>query len=369
MSKKKSKVLVCPLDWGIGHATRCVPVIRHLRDQGAEVLIAAGGNPLAFLRGEFPELAFIPFPGPQIRYSRKKRMLLRMLLQAPRLIAGIWQEHRRLRRIIREHDIDAVISDNRFGLWSAQVPSVYITHQVMIKAPHWGGLAEPLLHRIHGWFISRYDECWIPDEPGDNNLSGDLAHRYPPPGNSLFVGPLSRFEKPHEPARNNGAGPDWLFLLSGPEPQRTVFEEIIISELGKGFPGTAVILQGLPAGVRQREMGARTRILPHLPDEALRDLILSAGKIVCRPGYSTLMDLAMLGRTAVLVPTPGQTEQEYLAGHAARNGRFRVVCQDQFRITEITDLAGTESPERIVHQEKYKEAIDRLLLKLKARES
>jgi hypothetical protein len=285
--------------------------------------------------------------------------------QIPRLLFGIFREHRQLQRIIRKEGIDAVISDNRFGLWSKHTWSVYITHQLMIKAPNGLKWAEPLLHRAHGWFISRYRECWIPDFPGPLNLSGNLSHQYALPVNGSFIGPLSRFEKTTADTKSVADGPRWLFLISGPEPQRTLFENIIRRELEHGFDGEAVILLGLPGNDPATESIPGVKIFPHLPDPELRELIRSAGTIICRPGYSTLMDLATLGRTALLVPTPGQTEQEYLARHAAENGSFQVIPQDKLKLELITDLPNTGiSALPDSHGHLLEEKIDRLISQL-----
>ncbi|MFO7613186.1 MAG: glycosyltransferase family protein [Bacteroidales bacterium] len=329
-------VLVCPLDWGIGHATRCVPVIRELAASGASVIIAADGRPYDFLKSQFPALPLIRFPGFRIIYPNGKNMALRMLLQSPGILYGIWKEHRKLKELTAEYQIDLVISDNRFGLWSKKVKSVYITHQLMIKAAPGLKWIEPLLYRIHQWFINRYDACWVPDVPGKLNLSGDLSHRYPLPSHGSYIGTLSRFAgvSPSNLSRTNKPPNKLLVLISGPEPQRTIFEKLILKELEKLNPGTTVVLQGLPGKEGRTSPFPGVTIFPHLPDQDIRDLIIGSEIIICRPGYSTVMDLVRLGRTAVLVPTPGQTEQEYLARHLSGSGLFTCMAQDSFKLVE-----------------------------------
>jgi len=305
---------------------------------GHQVLIAADGRPYDFLNEIFPDFKFIRLPGTRIRYPSGKWMALKMLVQSPSIIFNIYKENQRLKKIIKMTGADVVISDNRFGLWSKKTYSIYMTHQVMIKAPQSMKWAEPWLYRLHRWFIGHYDECWIPDLPGEPNLSGDLSHKYPLPINAKFIGILSRFENnPRPPTADRRPPPDLLILLSGPEPQRSIFEEIIFRELDLHRGLHVVILQGLPGERNESYPIPGVAVFNHLPDKEIAGLIAGAGLIICRPGYSTLMDLVTLGRSAVLVPTPGQTEQEYLAETATKRGSFFSVVQDRFNLDLALD--------------------------------
>ena len=346
MVKKNFRILVCPLDWGIGHATRCVPVIRQLIHENHEVIIAADGGPLDFLREYFPELEFVRLPGFRVTYPSGNNMILKMIVQSPEITVSIYKEHRQLKKIIKDYMVDVVISDNRFGLWSKDAYSVYMTHQVMIKAKENMSWAAPLLYRIHRWFMKKYDECWVPDLPGERNLSGDLGHKQPLPINGSFIGILSRFSE--DGGRLNppvtSSAPDLLVLLSGPEPQRTILEKLVLMQLEDYRDLDVVILQGLPGKPEKRSPLPRVRVFNHLPDGEISKLISHAGVIICRPGYSTVMDLAVLGRSAVLVPTPGQTEQEYLAGYLSAKGSFVRMVQASFTLNEAL-AAGRKLPE------------------------
>jgi UDP-N-acetylglucosamine transferase subunit ALG13 len=266
--------------------------------------------------------------------------------QLPKILRGIGKEHRLLQRVIRENRIDAVISDNRFGMWNCRVHSVYITHQLNIKAPEGWQFAEPLLHFMHRHFWKNYRECWIPDFPGSPNLSGNLGHpRKVPPG-CHYIGPLSRFAQLSEIHKDAASGqPDLLVLLSGPEPQRSIFEKLVLTQLS-GIPSiTVVIVRGLPGNTERLDMPSGVTFHSHLPDGELASLIRSARGIICRPGYSTLMDLWALGRGAVLVPTPGQTEQEYLAKHHSRGGYFVSMSQADFNLEQALKQAiGLPTP-------------------------
>lgn len=308
MPGQPASVLVAPLNWGLGHATRCVPIIRKYLAEGHRVVIAADGEALLWLKKEFPETDTVRFPGFRIRYSGGNSQVLAMLLQLPEIIAGIFREHRQLKKIIRQENIRLVISDNRFGLWNRTVKSVYITHQLMIKSPvKW---LEPLLWRLHGRIIARYDECWIPDIEGAGNLSGDLSHRYPLPRNARFIGWLSRFPT----VSSNTIEKNYinLCLLSGPEPHRTLFERAMIERF-KGCGKPTLIVRGKPGDANVYKQLKNIDLLPDLPDNELQWHLQNTPHIFCRSGYSTLMDLQALNRTATLIPTPGQTEQEYLA--------------------------------------------------------
>jgi len=329
------KILVCPLDWGIGHATRCIPVIHALKEAGAEVIVAADRRPFALLQQEFPDLQLIRLPGYEVSYpTETARMALEIVMQSPRLMWSIYREHRDLERLIERYHIDLVISDSRFGLWTKRIPCIYLIHQVMVKFPPWLGYLEPLFYRLHRRWILRYNECWIPDFAGEPNLSGDLSHQYPPPSNAVYIEPLSRFADYHptETVSENDAelNCDILMLLSGPEPQRSLLEEILIEQTKSIYDRKVLILQGKSDDTTDLRLNDNVRIVSHLPSDKLYRAIKGAEMIISRPGYSTIMDLAVLGRKAIFVPTPGQTEQEYLAGKMMNEDKYYCITQSGF---------------------------------------
>ena len=354
---KSSRVLVAPLDWGLGHATRCVPIIERLLAEGHEVVIAADGYPLRFLRREFPHLDWVKFEGLKVEYADGQSQVGAMLRQLPRFLRDIWREHKRLKEIVRMYDIDMVVSDNRFGLWCRGVYSVYMTHQLMVKMPRGLEWMEWAVWRFHRWFIKHYDECWVPDIEGEGNLSGDLSHKYPLLENTKFIGVLSRFSREKvewEDVRVEAEALglqqryDVVAVLSGPEPHRSNLEQEITdcrlqitddsqqstvnsqqtitpSEQSSRPPKTGgqykivnsqqslLIVQGLPEDdLRLAEHRDGVDYIPHLPTRLLQWYMQEAEEIVCRSGYSSIMDLHTIGRKAHLIPTPGQTEQEYL---------------------------------------------------------
>ncbi|MCG3166520.1 MAG: UDP-N-acetylglucosamine--N-acetylmuramyl-(pentapeptide) pyrophosphoryl-undecaprenol N-acetylglucosamine transferase [Bacteroidia bacterium] len=304
--KSKKRILVCPLDWGLGHATRCIPVIHELQKQGAEVIIAAYKRPLELLKQEFPQLQLIVFPGYEIAYPENGSMVLKMAFSIPKILRKINEEKKFLKDIVRNEKIDGVISDNRYGLGITDVPTVLMLHQLMIKSP----FGERLLHQITLNYVKQFSFCWVPDFAGENNLSGDLAHKYPLPDNARFVGALSRFSAfPQNKTAEKKY--DLLAIISGPEPQRTVFEKMIVKQVSQ-LPQQTLVVSGKPENKVQIEKTGNAEIVSHLNAEQLFNALSASELVLTRPGYSTIMDLAVMRKKAIFVPTPGQTEQEYL---------------------------------------------------------
>lgn len=317
-----ARILVAPLDWGLGHAARCVPVVRALLQRGAVPVIAADQGPLALLRVEFPQLEHVRLPGITIRYSKSGSQLVRMALQFPAMVRQVQAEQRAFERLRRSLRIDAVISDQRFGVRAADVPSVLITHQVFPFTP----IAQGALRKVNRRHIERFHRCWVMDEPVAPGLAGDLSHpadvRTAMPAKARYIGALSRLRP------SDGPRHDVVAVISGPEPQRTMFERELIGVLGSK-PGKHVLVRGLPHMAQEagEEHIGNVQVMAHVDAAALQALLTGARAIVSRGGYTMLMDLAALGRSAIIVPTPGQEEQEYLGRLHARTGRFVVQRQ------------------------------------------
>ncbi len=305
------KILVCPLNWGLGHATRCVPVVRQLLKEGHQVVLAADGFPLEFLRQEFPELRTIEFPSYKILYSEGKSQVLAMFLAIPSIFRGIISEHKWLNNLLEKEHFDRVISDNRFGLFSKKTECYYITHQLMVKMPKGLNCFEFPVWKLHRFFINKYDQCLIPDFEGDENLSGDLSHKFPLPANAKFIEPLSRFKDIDVIQKEDKF--DVVAIVSGVEPQRTLFEKYLIDRL-KDSEEKVLILTGQPSKEKVEKVTGNVHLISHLDDLEFAEYLKGAKKIVARSGYSTIMDLWTLNclDKAEFIPTPGQTEQEYL---------------------------------------------------------
>lgn len=316
------RVLVAPLDWGLGHATRCIPLIGELLAQNCEVIVGAEGPVKALLEKEFPGMTFLPLPGYRVRYSRNKRWLpLKMLLQAPGIFRRIYSERRWLKKTVREQLISLVISDNRFGLSNSRVPCIYITHQLSIKTGN--RFTNWLTRKIHYHYINQFTECWVPDIKDSGGLAGALSHPDKWPKAPVhYIGPLSRFT--FFPAEKKY---DLAVVLSGPEPQRSILEELLLKEIVQ-YPGPCLLVRGLPGEVSHlQETNSALEIHNSLSSTELNTAILQSEMIICRSGYSSVMDLVALQKKAILVPTPGQTEQEYLARYLADKNMFYVVDQ------------------------------------------
>lgn len=330
------RIMVCPLNWGLGHATRCVPVIREIERQGKTAVIAAYGESRQWLQQEFPHHEIIDFPGVEVTYSKGESQVGAMLKALPSILRDIRSEHRLLPELIRTYHIDAIVSDNRFGLFTDAVPCIYMTHQLMIKMPKGMTWLEPLGHWLHHRFIRRYDACWVPDHADGPTLSGALSHRFQPSEKTVFIGPLSRFHEMESTevtgAENDVAGFEAAAILSGPEPQRTLLEEALTHYFQKSKT-KALIVCGKPKDEPLWERTEYVTKVSHLESQQIKRLILTTPNLYCRSGYTTLMDLDVLLRTATLIPTPGQTEQEYLAEIAVHRG-FSWVRQCDISIPE-----------------------------------
>lgn len=337
MEPKKPRILVCPLDWGLGHATRCIPVIRALAGAGAVPVIASDGRQLTLLRTEFPDAEYVELPGYGVRYSVKVPAALFLLLSVPRLLHAVIREHRKLKKLVRELNIDAVISDNRYGLWHRRIPSALITHQLNIIPPPFLRVFAPFLREATRFFIRRFDECWVPDFAGTPNLSGKLSHGSGIPANTRYIGLLSRFSGM---STGNGTAKEYdiLALVSGPEPQRSIFENLLKEQ----FPlqgKRCLLLSGTPENQEIRTIKPGLDAAGHLPAGQLEALLGNGPLVIARSGYSTLMDLAFTGNKAILVPTPGQTEQEYLAGFLDNQGFFTTCRQSDLNLSNAVEKA------------------------------
>lgn len=332
MKFNKRRVLIAPLDWGLGHATRCIPIIRMFEKQGWEVVLAADGAGAFLLRQEFPHIEVLALRGYKVAYSRSKWALpFKIALQVPKILSVIKTENAWLQQAIDKHRIDLVISDNRYGLYTDKVPCIFITHQLNIKAPfRW---MESRIRQLNYKYISRFTECWVPDTETDS-LAGELSHLtalHPFP--LRYIGPLSRFKKQMAAIRYK-----YAFVISGPEPQRSLFEKKILKDIAQ-LKDDVLIIRGKPGDEQALSLQHNATALNHLTGEALEKALNSAEYIVSRPGYTTVMEIAALQKRSVLVPTPGQTEQEYLAKYLKRQGLAFTVSQHEFSLAETLQQA------------------------------
>jgi predicted glycosyltransferase len=334
IQKERPRVLVAPMDWGLGHATRCIPLVSALQNLGIEVIIAAEGAQLSLLQKEFSHLNFIHLQGYRIQYSNSKRLLpIKIAFQVPKILLTIRREHNWLKKRIKDLNIDAVISDNRYGLYNKDILSVFITHQLTIDTPLKS--LTSLLQLLNYKRIENFDECWVPDfADAKLNIAGKLSHPKKKPKLPVhYIGLLSRFTGKKEKSEY-----DHLALISGPEPQRSLFEH----KIRKYFPylnGKKTMVLGKPDKFSVADDDDNIEIRNHVEARQLETIIASSKNIVCRAGYSTIMDLIAMKRTALLVPTPGQTEQEYLAERLSEQQWFSTTSQNDLNAAVITQAA------------------------------
>ncbi len=304
------RILVAPLNWGLGHASRCVPLIERLQAEGHEVVLGGDGESLTLLRKHFPTLSILPLAPLNLCYSTGRRQVLAMLRALPQIIRAAIRDHQMLASYLLYEQIDEVISDNRFGLYSSKKHCIYITHQLTIALPRPWRWLEPFAARWHRRIINRFDECWIPDEQ-QPALAGRLSHPAILPDNAKYIGVLSRFTGK---AFTHDATFKVVAVLSGLEPQRTMLEQDIIRRY-ENADETVLIVRGKihqPPTVIKHGL---VTIAPWLDDSHLAGYLLGAERIICRSGYSSVMDMYALGvmNKVEWHPTPGQPEQEYLA--------------------------------------------------------
>ncbi|MFT3949536.1 MAG: glycosyltransferase [Agriterribacter sp.] len=332
--EKRPKILVAPLDWGLGHLTRCIPIVNELIIQGWEVWLAGNERGLAVMRKEFPQLSTVYLEGYNVIYHPSKKGFSRKIIkQLPKILGSIKAENRWLKNILKEHRFHAVISDNRFGLYNSGVYTVFISHQLHVKSGM-GKWMDSIVQKINYRYINRFNECWVPDYSGKENLSGELSHGDPLPGNLQYIGAISRFEK-----MNAAKKYDVLVVLSGPEPGRTKWEEKLLKDL-QLFKGNACLVRGLPGNNGQPVNMENVEVFNHLSARELNFAIAQSEWVICRSGYTSIMDLVKLQHKAILVPTPGQPEQEYLATYLFHKKIFYTVTEDAFVLQQ--DIAQAQ---------------------------
>ncbi len=335
--KINNTVLIAPLDWGLGHATRCIPIITILLQKNCRVLIATNGPHKILLQEVFPTLEFLHLNGYGIKYANKN-LLFHLAKQLPGFLKTIKTENDWLDKAIDEYEIDLVISDNRYGLCSKKIPCIFITHQLQLQIPFFMQWVKKILQKKIYRFINQFSLCWVPDVADKTeNLSGELGHPFKMPLIPVtYIGLLSRFKK------NNLQEKKYTLMvcLSGPEPQRSLFESIILSQL-KNINGQVLLIRGKPGSKEILQAENNVTIFNHLPTMQMQQAFEQSNFIVSRCGYSTLMDMQVLGCKCIYVPTPGQTEQEYLGKRLQDVGKAVVCKQDALNLKEAIETAAS----------------------------
>lgn len=331
-NRQHKKILVAPLNWGLGHATRCIPIIKALIQSDFQPILAGDGASLKLLRQEFPKLTYYELPSTEIVYAEKGAFLkYKLLYQAPKLMRAVHLEQKRTQEIHRLEKLNGIISDNRFGVRSDDIPSVYITHQLQVLS----GATTLLSSRYHRQIIAKFTECWVPDFES-NGLAGRLSTSGKIKSTIKYLGPLSRFI----PKQQHKIW-DVVAILSGPEPQRSILEAKIRKELS-AYSGKILLVQGNVESKQKFKTEGNITIVNFMLHNELRDAIEQGELILSRSGYSSVMDLYVLGSKVYFIPTPGQFEQEYLAEHMKQEGYADFSEQASFQSTKLLSMKNYE---------------------------
>ncbi len=367
------RILISPLNWGLGHAGRMIPLALELRKKGHEIIFGADGSIIPAIEKDLPGIKIIEIPGVRIRYSAALPQYISILLQVPHIVLASFREHSALKHLVRELKPDIIISDNRFGFFHKDIFSVFVTHQLRIPFPKWLRVIEPAAAWLNRRIIGNFDLCLVPDYPGNENLSGRLSHQLKLPDNVFYMGPLSRFSgatageahksesdiseasmgeadtgvaTTHEAtageAKTNLPHPYFCLILSGPEPQRSILFEKVSGALSGN---RLVVMCGSPAPRYRKKPDNTTGIADHGnitfitdPDTAtMKKVISGSSLVIARAGYSSIMELVSLGKGGVIIPTPGQTEQEYLGQY--HNGRHGFITLKQNQLEHLREIS------------------------------
>jgi len=329
MTELTKNVLVAPLNWGLGHASRCIPIIRQQISSGNKVIIASDGISLTLLMKEFPNLESVELPSYDITYPKGKQLIWHLLKMSAKVMTAINNENIFLSTLVDKYNLDLIISDNRFGMYHKGVYSVYITHQTNIQA----GKISKIANRFHQFYMNRFNEIWIPDYEGDNSIAGDLSD-YKGGQTATYIGVLSRFKFDVNAVVKNKI----LIVLSGPEPQRSFLEDIILSEIEEISIDITLVL-GKVEKIKTSIRKGNITTFNFMTSTDLEKEMKESSLIVARAGYSTIMDLKTLKKKAFLIPTPGQGEQLYLAKHLKENNICNYACQDKFSLKTVINLS------------------------------
>jgi len=331
-------ILVSPLSWGLGHATRDLPIIRYLLGRGHHVTVAAEGRALALLKREAPQCDFVELKDYPPAYSSSRFYVPHFLAMAPAMLKAIAREEENVAQLLKERRFDLILSDNRFNVRSPEIPSFIIAHQVRFMTPPGLGLFEWVTERFNYHYLHRFDRVIVPDTADPvQNLSGRLSHdlRLMPPEKIYYAGVLSSVSRINVPQDI-----DLFISISGPEPPRTQLEQLTMTHIGEVKADRIVITLGKPEVTEKRELDARTTVYGFLDRAGQQEIMNRARMVVCRSGYTTVMELAELGKKALFMPTPGQTEQEYLGRYYEERGFFHTVSQYKLDLPRDLEIAG-----------------------------
>jgi len=328
------KILVAPMDWGLGHVSRTIPIIKTLLSRGHEIITCGNNDAKAIYEEEFQNLAHLDFKGYSPKYSKSNNQGLAMIKQSPKFFKLIKEEEEFANKIAKELKLDFIISDNRFGFRSKFTTNIFICHQINIQGPPF---LKQMMHVINNGYVKKFTQCWIPDIDKEGKLAGKLSKSKLK--NCHYIGSLSRFETACK--KNSNWKYKYVGILSGPEPQRSILEKKIISEFKK-LKKKCAIIQGTPN--KKNIKMENIDVFPHLKTTDFLSIIENSETIICRSGYSSIMDLSILQKQAILIPTPGQTEQNYLAKYHKKISNIGYMTQKDITLKEASKIKGKVNP-------------------------
>ena len=298
------QILISPLDWGFGHTTRCIPIIKRLLSQNNIITFAGNKTQTNFIRKEFPTIKTVFINGYNITLDSKKSTYLQITSQLFTITKAIKSEFAWVKNFVTNNKVDLIISDNRYGFRHHVIPSIFISHQLNLQVPKFKALVNKKLSA----FINKFNTCWIPDNPSIN-LSGELSNPSQLTIPFQHIGIQSRFTKTNDLIKY-----DYLVIISGPKPENFNF----LTQINNLFLNTSKsIAVASPIESLSKNQNIDYFITPSTQD--LNRLINASTHIISRSGYTTLMDIYKLEKKGLFIPTKGQFEQEYLAKTIKQN--------------------------------------------------
>lgn len=308
------------------------------------MLLGSDGAALELLKKEFPELPSIELPSYDISYPKNGEFFkIKMFLKLPHIKKTMEAERELVKQLVKTGRIQGIISDNRMGIRSKKVPSVFITHQVNVLS----GSTSYFSSKMHQKIIKKYDACWVPDLEGQNNLSGKLGHPKKVDFPLTYLGPISRMQPVKTSIKY-----DYLALLSGPEPQRTLLEVKLMEEFIK-TKKKVLLVRGVVEKEVKTYQNENLTIINFLTSRELEQAIAESDVVVARSGYTTIMDLAAMEKKAFFIPTPGQFEQKYLAKELQKKGIAPCCKQEEFELEKLDWVNDYKGLKNFSHETPY----------------
>jgi len=330
------KMIYGVCSWGLGHATRSLPVIRKLIEEDNEITIISHGRSLQLLKNELGKnLEYIEISDyPMLLSENSRQFMAKSLIYWPIFVSQLRRGWKKLKKNLEHKKYDAIISDARYEIYNRKVPSFFISHQMRIMNPMRIKFLEKGSEIFNLFFFRRYAGVIVPDYK-DDNLSGDLSHNL----NKIdekklhYVGALSDFKK-----KQTKKDIDYLISISGPEPQRTMLQEKLLSKVDQ-LKGNIVITLGKTEG-KDKIKKKNIQTFSFLSKKDREDFLNRSKLVISRSGYSTILDLSVIGTKALMIPTPGQIEQEYLAKYHNSIKTFYCVNQSNINLAKDVELAN-----------------------------